>query len=152
MKRSPIKRRVGRLKAKARLRKVSKKRAKRNREVKDFREDLKQEIGRCEICLTPAALLDCHEITGAWARQYTLDNRSCILVLCRSCHDEVELSPALWNVARQAALLRRRRAEDFCLATLNRFLTRGLDLEEVNMAARMLEDKTTVGRRERRTA
>lgn len=138
MKRSPIRRKLGRLKRGARLRPASKKRAKRNRDVKDFREELKREIGKCEICDTPATLLDCHEITRGWAKSLTLDNRSCILVLCRSCHDEVGLSPALWSIARQAALLRLKRESDFCLATLNRFLTRRLDLSEVDRAAVLL--------------
>lgn len=136
MKRSPLKRRVGRYKQPARkpLRKVSKKRAKRNREVKDFRQSLKQEIGRCELCLVPHNELDPHEIAGGWARQFALDKRYAILILDRSCHDFIEQNSALWSVAMQAALLKVRRPEDFDLQALNELLTRKLDSEEIEVA------------------
>lgn len=155
LKRTPLKRRVGRYKAKARkaLPRVSKKRAALNEVAGPWREAFAREIGRCELCRdSKCGPLDCHEITGGWARRLTLMNRSCIVVLGRPCHEVVELEPALWNTARQAALLRRRRPQDFSLSVLNAFLTRKLDLEEVDLAARMLSDQTTVGRRQRRTA
>lgn len=114
-----------------RLKNASKKRAKRNREVKDFRQAFALEIGCCELCGTPSDLLDLHEISGGWARAASLDKRYAILVLDRTCHDTIELETKLWTVARQAALLKLRRPNDFDLPALNRLLTRQVCEEEV---------------------
>lgn len=124
MKRSQPKRSLGRIKRKARPRRVSTKRAAINRVAGDWRREFKQEIGRCELCLKQKPILDCHEITRGPGRVLALMCRSAILVLCRSCHDVIGDKPLLWTVARQAALLRSRRPADYCLDTLNGMLTR----------------------------
>lgn len=143
MKRKPLKRSTGRLKRKSRIRPVSKKRRKRNAEVREFRAGLKEEIRRCEIC-TQVKPLDCHEITrGSYARQRALDQRACILVLCRDCHNVLTDFPKLWPVAKQAALLKLRRPNDWCLITMNGLLTRKIDDEDVAMFEESIREVVT---------
>lgn len=129
LKRKPPKRKLGRFKRP--LRNATPKRAKRNREVKDFRQALKEEIGHCEICKQPRTLLDCHEIARGPARVRALDARYAILVLCRDCHNEVGLSPATWTVARQLSVLKKSLPEDFDVAAINELLTRRISEEDV---------------------
>jgi NAD-dependent dihydropyrimidine dehydrogenase PreA subunit len=132
-------RRTGRLKRKGRIKPVSDKRRKRNAEVRDFRQGLKEEIGRCEICMQVKPL-DCHEITrGSYARQRALDQRACILVLCRDCHNAIDQWPLTWTIARQVALLKLRRAADFSLSDVNALLTRKLDAADIERESAILQ-------------
>jgi hypothetical protein len=91
------------------MRRVSKTRAKRNREVKQWREDLRREVGRCEKCLKPAANLDVHELVPGNCRALALDKRFAVLCLHRLCHNALEAM----TIPRQLAYLLRARPEDF---------------------------------------
>lgn len=109
------------------MRRVSKKRAKRLSEVKVFREQLRLEIGRCELCRRSRVVL--HEISRGPDRSRSLDKRCCILGLCDpGCHQVVER----WPRAKQLALLYLRRPYDFNLPLYHATIARvAPDMSEV---------------------
>lgn len=96
-------------------------------EATPWREELIREIGRCENCGRYAASIAPHEISRGNARAASLMNRATILVLCNaprgarpSCHDEV----GGWPRARQLALLKRVRPNDYSLAEYHKVIRR----------------------------
>jgi hypothetical protein len=93
------------------MRRVSRTRAKRNSQVKQWREDLRKEIGRCEKCLKPAANLDVHELVPGNCRALALDKRFAVLCLHRLCHSALEAM----TIPRQLAYLLRARPADFLM-------------------------------------
>lgn len=97
------------------MRYASKKRQALMREVKPIRDELRAEVGCCEICEKPRRTLDVHEIARGHLRESCLGERCALLVVCRSCHSE-ELSDASeWPETRQLALLAKKRPKDFDL-------------------------------------
>ncbi len=93
------------------MRRFSLKRQKRNREVKQFRDDFRKEIKLCEHCQKrPVQAI--HEIARGSHRQKALDKRYAILRLCDpGCHQEV----GGWPICKQLALLALRRPNDYDL-------------------------------------
>lgn len=112
------------------MRAVSKKRAKRNAECREFRNELKRRVGRCEICgYVPCRIpslsrtLDVHEICrGTANRVKALDRPEACLVVCRQCHEGPLASRAQWPEERQLAALLASRPSDFNLESYNRLV------------------------------
>lgn len=108
-----------------RLKPMSKKRRKREDEAKPVRDQLKAEVGRCEVCLKPRDVdyLAGHEIANSGLRQKSLDKRFGVLVVCRQpdfanqtdCHRTVQNEPE----ARQLARLYLCRQSDYDLTAFN---------------------------------
>lgn len=116
------------------MRRQSRKAAKRAAETRQFREQFIQEVGCCELCGYNPSLpggyvrpLACHEIARGQARQRALDQRCAILVLCQECHMRRIHGPEDWPEARQLALLRRSRPDDFDLSQYNLIVGYGPD-------------------------
>ena len=96
------------------MRTKSQKRAKREREAKPVREALRAEVSRCEICGKTGGRRDVHEISRGAHRQAALDKRFALLLVCRSCHNDLG-SAESWPESRQLAILATRREIDFDL-------------------------------------
>jgi len=110
------------------MRRESKKTAARRRACKPFRETLKHEVGRCEICghdpnrVRPgwvSWVLHVHEIARGSHRQKALDKPFAVLVVCYRCHSERLDSRAEWPEARQLAALKVSRPQDYDLPAFN---------------------------------
>lgn len=135
------KRKLGRFKKP--MRNATPKRAKRNREVADFRYQLCMEVGRCECCgnQLPAYRLCCHEIAGGSAdRRKALDQRCAILVVDFDCHTKVQNEPK----ATQLARLWLSRPADVDLVAFNRIRGRAdgaITMDELEAAVKLLEVK-----------
>lgn len=122
----------------------SKKTAARERECVEFRRALVARVGRCECCgfdpqrVRPGMIrweIRCHEIARGVHRQKALDKRYAILVVCPPCHDDVDG----WSEARQLAVLRRSRPQDFDLDAYNALIGWGkyrIALRDVEEAAK----------------
>lgn len=114
------------------MRSVSKKRRRRNDEVREWRRALVRRVGRCEICgyyptylqRTPRRM-DVHEICRGPNREKALDQACAVLCVCSACHDGPLASRAEWPEARQLAALKRSRPEDYSLAQYNALVARG---------------------------
>lgn len=104
------------------MRRVSQKRAALNKAVKQWREDIRREVARCEMCLKPAAWdsLDVHELVVACHRPKALDKRFATLCLHRECHRVIEAITVPWQMP---YLMRARRA-DFDLLAYHRLTSR----------------------------
>ena len=116
------------------MRPMSKKTAARTDECRPFREQLVLEVGRCEICgHDPSRVLSgdvawalhVHEIARGPHRQKALDARYAVLVLCWHCHMERVHGNEDWPEARQLAVLRRSRPQDYDLVSYNALIGRG---------------------------
>lgn len=110
------------------MKRISDKRRKRIAQAKPIRDALLKRVARCEKCGHDprkarrgaiAWRLDVHEIARGPARDAALDQPSCLLVLCRPCHDEIHEHPHAWLEERQLALLATSRPEDVDLKTYN---------------------------------
>jgi hypothetical protein len=113
------------------MRRISKKTAARKAKCRPFREQLKRDVGHCEICGHDPSrakrgyvawaldVLDIHEIARGTHRSKAMNKRYALLVVCRYCHMERLSDPAEWPKARQLAALRRSRPEDYNLAAFN---------------------------------
>lgn len=108
------------------LRAVSKKRRKRINETKQFRQQLREDVGECEICGAnphyrhmdkPAECseLVVHEIANGPNRNKALDKSYAVLVLCSWCNQSVVTDKSVWPESRQLAELAKRRPRDFDL-------------------------------------
>lgn len=95
------------------MRQWSKKRQQRWREVEEWRSRFKAEIGMCEVCRKHKApeYLDGHELCIGSLRQKALDQRWCVLVVCRPCHTMLESL----TIPQQLAYLLLSRPEDYDL-------------------------------------
>lgn len=115
----------------ATMRRVSKKRAKRNADVQACRLALKFRVDRCECCgYVPwlhhnSRRLDVHEIARGPNRDKALDQPYACLCVCSVCHDGPIASRAQWPEARQLAALKRSRPADYDLAAYNALVGRG---------------------------
>jgi len=101
------------------MRPISKKRQKLIKLVKPIRDELRDEVGHCELCGTSHGIADIHEIGRGVYREACLGERCALLVVCRTCHDEKLAFASEWPEAKQLAALARSRPYDF---NLTRFL------------------------------
>lgn len=116
------------------MRRVSKKTAARTAECRDFRKQLIQAVGRCEVCGHDPARwlingrilwhLECHEIARGPLRQKALDKPYAVLVVCFRCHDDKVSDKSEWPESRQLAALKKSRPGDFDLASYNQLVGR----------------------------
>ncbi len=80
------------------------------KEIKPFREAMRKEIGRCELCRSGKVSL--HEIAqGFGRRRLALDKRGLIVGLCEGCHRMVHSMGLKGKVLCLAVLLARRPAD-----------------------------------------
>ena len=127
------------------LRRISKRTAARKAECRQFREQLRREVGRCEICQHDpsqakfgqiAWALHVHEIARGGHRQKAVDKAYAVLVLCWHCHVERVHGSEHWPEARQLAVLKTSRPQHFDLAKYNALIGLGPDRiteEEVSL-------------------
>lgn len=115
-------------------------------EVRQFRQDLTDSVGQCEICgaspsrpcrVMPAmSRLCCHEIANGPSREKALDKHYALLVLCWKCNSTEVVDKSIWPQARQLALLRLRRPDHFDLTSFNTLVNPNapmrITLEEVD--------------------
>jgi hypothetical protein len=98
----------------------------RAREAKPIRAALLSAAGKCEICghsprhpwrnkTIECSQLCVHEIARGPCRQRALDQLYAVLVVCGFCHELVG-DKSKWPEARQLAVLRKRRPQDYELA------------------------------------
>ena len=116
------------------MRKMSVKAHERYLAAKPIRDNLRQSVGRCEVCEKSPHTLDVHEISRGVNRQKSLDKLYALLVVCRSCHDLLGFAKE-WPEARQLALLAERRLFDWDLAAYLELTSprapRRIEVEEV---------------------
>lgn len=103
-------------------------------EVRDFRRNLVQEVGRCEVCGHDprraksgflAWAMCVHEIARGANRQKAMDKRFAVLVLCWHCHEARIHGSEDWPEARQLAVLMKSRPKDYDLVRYNKLIGRG---------------------------
>jgi hypothetical protein len=129
--------RTGFIRRRTRLKNASDKRRKRNAEVRDFRMELVQQVGKCDLCCKASDTLCCHEIPrGSRAMAYS--EACAILILCNGCHEFIHANGDLWPKLRQAALLKIRRPGAWNLNKLNSLLIAKLDADDVDFAVEKL--------------
>ena len=109
------------------MRNYSKKRQKRNREVRDGRMELIASVGYCEMCGSkqsdnPIKKLCVHEIANGPNRAKALDKRFACLVLCVLCNCNDAEDKKLWPEARQLWLLQTYRPMDYDLKAYNELI------------------------------
>ncbi|MEN6546766.1 MAG: hypothetical protein ABFE07_12080 [Armatimonadia bacterium] len=95
------------------------------------------EIASCMCCERPlpGEALYCHEIARGCHRAKARGKRFATLVLCFTCHNEMD-SAAQWPLPRQLALLRLRNARDYDLRAFNELLwgaPHTIEPKEVNL-------------------
>jgi hypothetical protein len=92
------------------MRRISPKRRQLIEATRQWRDDFRAEIGRCEKCLKPTspAALDVHELVAGSSRAKALDKRYAVLCLHRACHTLLEAM----TIPRQLAYLLRARPQD----------------------------------------
>ena len=123
------------------MRSMSAKTRKRIDECREFRLNIREEVGRCEMCRAyPRGLgLSVHEICRGAHRLKALDKRYAILVLCIACHRQIHNGREPWPEARQLALLKRSRPDDLDLPAYNKLVGYGpnrltaLDVEDAEV-------------------
>lgn len=110
------------------MRRVSKKTAARMAECREFRRQLVEQVGLCELCghspehVRPSGIrwrLCVHEILNGPLRQACLDKPHSVLVTCWRCNSEVLTDKAAWPEARQLAVILKRRPEQYDLVAHN---------------------------------
>jgi hypothetical protein len=126
LKRTGIKPGTKGLTRKTRMRTVSKKRAKVNRQAKPVRDAYLAAHPICEVCCRRRST-ERHEITCGPAREASLDKIDVLLAVCGGidgCHDELD-DYSVWPVTRQLALKAIRSERPLDLPLVNRL--RGRD-------------------------
>jgi hypothetical protein len=108
------------------MRRVSKKRAQLNKVAKEWRCQFQLELGVCEWCRKRRPII--HEIArGTANRRKAFITRFATLGLCDpGCHQEV----GSWHPAKQLALLKLRRPEDYSLTAYHQLISRHWPYEE----------------------
>jgi len=93
------------------VRRVSKKRQKLINSTREWRDDFRNRVSRCEVCLQPCSpeLLDVHELVFAPVRSKALDKPYAVLACHRRCHDYIETL----TIPHQLAYLMRAAPERF---------------------------------------
>lgn len=83
----------------------------------------------CEVCRRkPSSQI--HHIARGVDRQATLCDRRFVLCLCFDCHEDIHDTEA-WPRARQLAVVKRARPDDYDLAAYNEIVNRSVDESEV---------------------
>lgn len=102
-------------------------RAERDREAKPYRDEMLRRIPVCEVCQSQPSE-DVHEIMrGNADRMKAQDKPYATLAVCRiPCHEELG-DASEWPEARQLALLKQRRPDDYDLAAYNKLKGYGSD-------------------------
>ncbi len=117
------------------MRQISNKRRKLIKQVKPIRDELRDEVGHCEICGISRGTLDIHEIGRGVYREACLGERCALLVVCRTCHDEKLSYASEWPESRQLATLASSRPCDFNLTKFLEITTpramRRIEIHEV---------------------
>jgi ribosomal protein S14 len=115
------------------MKRMSDKTRKLYKDAKSVRDGLRA-LGHCEICGRTGGTLDVHEICRGSHRHKALDKSFALLLVCRSCHEELG-SAAKWPEARQLALLAECRLYDWDLKSYleltNPRAPRRIELEEI---------------------
>ena len=112
------------------MRRISKRRAKRNRQVSKIRKGLIRRVRKCELCQhgpkrpsrshpLEGSLLACHEIARGIHRSRALDQPYALLVVCWLCNSHLATHPKEWPESRQLAVLRASRPDDYDLEAYN---------------------------------
>lgn len=120
-----------------RLRRKSRKRAAREREVAPIRREYLELFPRCSMPGCKREACECHEITAGYGkRQLATGERALILGTCRWCHPTLQAKPHAW----QLALKRIVDPEGFCLETYRRVMCPWrkaviVSIEDVTLAA-----------------
>jgi len=114
------------------MRRRSRKTQEREDAARPFRKSMVEVAGKCELCGTsphrriyPIEELNrlcCHEIANGPNRLKALDQAYALLVLCWNCNGNVVTDKSEWPEARQLALLKSKRPDDFCLVSYNRLV------------------------------
>ncbi len=117
-----------------RLRRQSTKTRKRNRECREFRQELVAWVRHCEVCgHDPTRVqsggvawsLVCHEIARGPTRLSALDQSYAVLVVCFNCHQEIHFGKEPFPEAKQLACLKLSRPQDYDLQAYNALKGRG---------------------------
>lgn len=103
------------------MRSISKARSIRNAAARPVREQLRAETDRCDWC-GKCGPLDIHEILRGPMRVQALDQRCCLLVLGRPCHDALHRMAGDDARLCGLAILYHVRSADYCLSEINRLL------------------------------
>lgn len=115
------------------MKRMSDKARARYNNAKPVRDTLKAK-GQCEICGRRGVLLDVHEIARGRHRQKALDKPYALLVVCRSCHEDLG-SATVWPESRQLARLAEVRLYDWDLEAYLELTSpnapRRIEIEEV---------------------
>jgi hypothetical protein len=112
------------------LKRISAKTQKRAQECREFRKMLVERVGKCEICghserrprkdkPLECSQLCVHEIACGALRQKALDQPYALLVLCWWCNGNEVIDKGKWSQARQLAVLKSSRPEDYDLVKFN---------------------------------
>lgn len=80
------------------MRRVSLKRQRLIRAVKDTRDEYRSEFPMCQWCVLEPAM-DLHEIARGAGRHASLGVRASLLHLCRPCHDVMDWLPVVAQLA-----------------------------------------------------
>jgi hypothetical protein len=113
------------------MRRISKKTA-----ARKFREQLKREVGHCELCRydpsgmkygEPLRAMHQHEIARGPFRDKARDKRYAVLWLCCSCHQLRIHGNEDWPQSRQLAVLKKSRPKDYDLDAFNALIGWGPD-------------------------
>ena len=121
------------------MRRLSKPTAKKYRDGKPAREAIQARIPVCEKCQR-SRTSELHEIPRANMRKHVSSLASCVLGLCRSCHDYMHANPAEWPKAKQLALLWWRRPTDLDLGEYNRVAVGMVHSDEILKYATEIRD------------
>lgn len=84
------------------MRRVSKKRAKLNRQVKPLRDQYRWEFPKCQVPWCKAAATELHEISRGAARGASLGERASWLHLCSFDHKQMDITPIACQLAIKA--------------------------------------------------
>lgn len=114
------------------MKRISKKKAARDRECREFREQLIEDVdGRCEICqpdpkrVKPVRIvwrLYEHHIARGIHRSKAMGKRFAVLMLCFNCHVDRVHGNEDWPESRQLAVLLKSRPHDHNLAAYNELI------------------------------
>jgi hypothetical protein len=107
------------------MKRVSRKRAARMDEVRDFRNGLIDRVGHCERCKVSHRILErhggklsVHEIANGPLRDKALDKPYAVLVLCWKCNQDF-CAKGTYPQSMQLSILKESRPEDYDLVSFN---------------------------------
>lgn len=117
------------------MRRISKRKAARDRECREFCEQLKNELDRCELCGYDQSRAEAggqvvralytHHIARGIHRAKAMDKRFAVLVVCFFCHMNRIHGDEHWPESRQLAVLLKSRPHDHSLSDYNALIGLG---------------------------